>query len=102
MFFLIFSFFSFFIQTNDDDDDHGQEKKHLIDQGKYTLGVESQQQQQQRRRTISATNLLPNRSNNNAQENRPLIEQNPTNNLNAGDQPRRARSMLNETKCAPS
>lgn len=88
MFFLIFSFDFFFIQTIDDDD-HGQGKKRFIDQGKYMLDVEQQQQ----RRTISAMNLFPMRSDNETQDDHPLIDQNP---------PRRARSMLNETKCAPS
>lgn len=96
---MIFSF-PFFIQTIDGDD-HGQEKKHLIDQGKYTLAVGRRQQQQ--RRTLSAMNLFSSRSTDEtAQDNLPLVDQNSTTDLNTGDRPRRARSMLNETKCAPS
>lgn len=84
-------FFSF-IQTIDDD--HGQEKERLIDQGKYTVNA-----QQQQRRTISATDLSSTRADETTHDNRPLMDQNPTND---SDQPRRARSMLNETKCVPS
>lgn len=78
------------------DDDHGQEKEHLIDQGKYTINARRQQQQ---RRTISATNLSSIRTD---QTTHPLIDENPTNDSNTSDRPRRARSMLNETKCVPS
>ena len=81
-----------FIQTIDDD--HGREKERLIDQGKYPINA-----QQQQRRTISATNLFSTRGD---ETTHPLTDQNPTNDSNTSDRPRRARSMLNETKCVPS
>ncbi|UJR29040.1 hypothetical protein I4U23_010255 [Adineta vaga] len=91
-----------FDDTNDDD--HNDEKEHLIDQGRLLHDVRHQ------RHLTSPSNLpharsdthIPSSSDPNEILNNNQNNNNNNNNTASSNQPRRARSLLHETKCAPS